>query len=140
MASFHLDRLMGEAGMPKIMQLPQRGKKDCDHSEGDHTRKAKDKSYFMAPLPVIQMDIKDRYNSLCPNVFGTQYSCRGTDNKVIVACEKVGALGVNMENKCNFNNIRGIYANMLAKYYVSPDSQKGPYFFHLCKAMVWQLH
>lgn len=49
------------------------------------------------------------------------------------------ALGLNVENKYNFNNIGGIYVNTYAQYDVSHDSQKGTYFFHLCSTMVWQL-
>lgn len=49
------------------------------------------------------------------------------------------ALGLNVENKYNFNNIGGTYGNSSAQYDVSPDSQKGTYFFHLCRVMVWQL-
>lgn len=48
-------------------------------------------------------------------------------------------LGLNVENKYNFNNIGGIYGNISVQYDVSPDSQKGTYFFYLYRVMVWQL-
>lgn len=38
------------------------------------------------------------------------------------------ALGLNVENKYNFSNTGGIYANTSAQYDVPPHSRKGTYF------------